>query len=136
MSTPINVISGVPQGDHLSPLLFNLFINDAVPTITHSNILLFANDAKIYKSITSPDDTELLQSDLDTFNEWCISNGLSLNIDKCQIVTYSKKLNPLQYYYHIRDIILHRSPFIKGLEFYLIPNYYSMLMYRRLKIKP
>ncbi|CAI6370700.1 unnamed protein product [Macrosiphum euphorbiae] len=115
ISTPINVISGVPQGDHLSPLLFNLFINDAVSSITYSNILLFADDAKIYKSITSPDNINLLQSDLASFNEWCISNSLSLNIDKCQIVTYSKKHNPLHFNYHICDIALHRSSLFKDL---------------------
>lgn len=115
ISTPMNVISGVPQGDHLSPLLFNLFINDSISSISHSSILLFADDAKIYKSITSPDDIKLLQSDLASFNEWCISNSLSLNIDKCQIVTYSKKHNPLHSNYQICDINLHRSSLIKDL---------------------
>lgn len=52
ISDPILVISGqtgVPQGDHLFPLLFNLFINDIVFSIKYSNILLFADDAKIFK---------------------------------------------------------------------------------------
>ncbi|CAI6371997.1 unnamed protein product [Macrosiphum euphorbiae] len=64
---------------------------------------------------TSPNDINLLQSDLASFNEWCISNSLSLNIDKCQIVTYSKKHNPLHFNYHICDITLHRSSLFKDL---------------------
>ncbi|VVC45717.1 Hypothetical protein CINCED_3A005766 [Cinara cedri] len=66
----------------------------------------------MYKSITSPDDIKLLQSDLATFNEWCISNSLSLNIDKCQIVTYSKKHTPLHFNYHIFRSLLEYAPII------------------------
>ncbi len=48
-STQFNIPSGVPQGDHLSTLLFNIFINDLPNVITNSNILLFADDAKLVK---------------------------------------------------------------------------------------
>lgn len=47
ISFPIFVTFGVPQGDHFSSLLFNLFINDSVFSITNSHILLFADDAKL-----------------------------------------------------------------------------------------
>lgn len=115
ISIPIKVTSGVPQGDHLSPLLFNLFINDVVSSITHSKILLFADDAKIYKSISSLDDISLLQKDLTDFNEWCFSNGLSLNINKCQILTFSNKRNTINFNYSISDTSLERVHVIKDL---------------------
>jgi len=85
ISSPILVTSGIPRG-HLSPLVFNLFINDAGFSITYYNILLFADDA-----ITSIEDCKMLQKDLNSFNEWCTSNDLSLNTNKCQVITFVKK---------------------------------------------
>jgi retron-type reverse transcriptase len=53
-------ISGVPQGSTLDPLLFNIFINDICDSIHNSQSLLFADDLKIYHSISDVDDCKLL----------------------------------------------------------------------------
>ena len=64
-----NVISGVPQGSVLGPLLFIVYVND-LPEAVPSNIAIFADDTKLYRSIITPDDGSILQSDLDQLVEW------------------------------------------------------------------
>lgn len=64
ISNSIPVISEVPQEDHLSPLLFNLFINDIDFSINNYNIVFLANGPEIYKLIKSSEEAKLLQSDL------------------------------------------------------------------------
>ena len=56
------VLSGIPQGSVLGPLLFVVYIND-LPESVKSNIFLFADDTKILKQITSKEDALDLQSD-------------------------------------------------------------------------
>ena len=60
------VVSGVPQGTILVPLLFSLHINDITSDI-ESEIRLFADDCVCYREINNVDDTMKLQKDIDHF---------------------------------------------------------------------
>ena len=59
------VQSGVPQGSILGPVLFTLFINDIVNCIKFSNILLYADDLKLFNIIRDSDDCSEIQSDIE-----------------------------------------------------------------------
>ena len=62
-SDTVPVISGVPQGTVIGPLLFLIFIND-LPNCVQSRIRLFADDCILYRKIRSIKDTIILQDDL------------------------------------------------------------------------
>ena len=56
------MISGVPQGSVLGPILFIIYINDLENEIG-SNILKFADDTKMFRRVESQEDRHQLQSD-------------------------------------------------------------------------
>ena len=73
------ILSGVPQGTVLGPLLFILFINDMKLCVTGSIIRFFADDTRILQHIYSLADAEILQHDLNCVVKWakCINMALS-----------------------------------------------------------
>ena len=60
-----DVISGVPQGSVLGPILFVIYINTLVDVVQHLDFL-FADDNKLFKIIFNDEDTVLLQKDIDS----------------------------------------------------------------------
>lgn len=84
--------SGVPQGSHLGPVLFLLFINDINQCIRYSKFLLYADDLKIYKQICSISDANEFQLDLNSIANYFQENLLSLNIEKCSAMRYTKNI--------------------------------------------
>jgi len=88
VSKMINVTSGVPQGSHLGPLLFTLFINDLPSIITHSRVLMYADDLKLFLSYNNIESGFCLQSDINRLQEWCQYNLLNLNYLKCNVMTF------------------------------------------------
>jgi hypothetical protein len=85
----------VPQGSTLSPLLFNIFINDICNYIQNSRHLLFADDLKIYHTIISVDDRKLLQHNNNSVHNWCLVNGMKINLVKTTIISSRRKRNSI-----------------------------------------
>ena len=51
VSKCIDVLSEVPQGSHIGPLLFILFVNDLCEVLDGCKFLFYADDLKIFKAI-------------------------------------------------------------------------------------
>ena len=64
-----SVLSGVPQGSVLGPILFLIYINDLDDSIT-SNVLKFADDTKLFRKVNTDGDKQHLQNDLDRLVKW------------------------------------------------------------------
>ena len=115
ISKPIYVTSGVPQGSHLGPLLFILFMNDAPDVLNYSKCLMFADDLKLFSPVKSILDAINLQRDLDMLSSWCQRNCLSLNINKCKTMSFYRLNTPIIYNYAISNVPLVRVYEIRDL---------------------
>ena len=85
-SDTLPVLSGVPQGSVLGPLLFLMYI-DGVNNIglsVGSNLVLYADDMLLYRPVSSPEDYLHLQADIDAIAHWVDINLLHFNVQKCK----------------------------------------------------
>ncbi len=101
------VLSGVPQGTVLGPLMFLLYIND-MPSQVHAGTRcrLFADDSLVYRVIDSIDDQVLLQEDLRNLEKWASDWGMVFNPSKCYMMAISKGHNLRPYIYELCGVVL------------------------------
>lgn len=113
-SPPFIVTSGVPQGSHLGPLLFLLYMND-VNLILKCLKLSYADDMKLYYVIKGPQDAHFLHQELEVFDDWCRINRMSLNVSKCSVISFGRKRAMHFHDYTLRGISLKRESTVKDL---------------------
>jgi ribonucleases P/MRP protein subunit RPP40 len=91
-----DVISGVPQGSVLGPLLFLIYINDLDDNII-SMLKKFADDTKICRNVGSDSNTNILQDDLQKIYQWSIDWQMPFNIDKCVVMHFGHNNKQAEY---------------------------------------
>ena len=90
ISDPQPVISGVPQGSVLGPIIFLILLGDIDDEIVNSIVKSFADDTRTTKSVKSTEDTILLQNDLNLIYKWTKQNNMLLNYIKFELLRYGK----------------------------------------------
>ena len=118
-----HILSGVPQGTVLGPILFILFINDLQGCVLHSKVGIFADDTRISKQIASESDVTLLQQDLDRVVAWSKLNNMKLHEDKFELIIHKyRQNNPL-----------YELPFISELMTYTVSNGETLVPVHKLR---
>lgn len=107
--------SGVPQGSHLGPLFFIIYLNNINQCFKTARFLLYADDLKIYSEIKSQEDCHDLQEDLNGFVNYCQRSSLFLNLEKCNIITFTRNKTVFPYDYKIKNCVLKRVEQFKDL---------------------
>ena len=95
----VDVVSGVPQGSVLGPLLFLLYTSDLF-SILENEMIGYADDSTLIAAIPSPNArisvAQSLDRDLLKVSNWCNMWGMKLNVGKTKtmMVSRSRSLNP------------------------------------------
>ena len=104
-SDPVPVLSGVPQGLVLGPVLFLIFINNLSGNI-RSSVRLFAEDCVLYRNIHSLQDCLTLQEDLTSLGQWEADWQMKFNVAKCHSMRVTRHQHHKQIFF---DYSLHNQ---------------------------
>ena len=114
------VLSGVPQGSVLGPLLFLIMIGDIDESVLTAFLSSFADDTRVGHSIKCMEDIQYFQKDLDSIYAWASANNMEFNSAKFECIRYGnnkfpdiKQLNdkgdPIETKEHVKDLGVHMS---------------------------
>ena len=93
ISSPSPVISGVPQGTVLGPILFIIMIYDLDKNLNKAFAALFADDSRVSTVVTSPTDAQAFQTELDNkLYPWAPQNKATFNGEKFEHMHFGRKI--------------------------------------------
>ena len=106
----LEVTSGVPQGSVLAPIMFLIYINDIQENTTEGNYMnMFADDAKIQRTVKNKDCCLKLQEDLDKLHKWSEKWQMEFNTEKSHIMNFGRSDRRPIWEYKLGNKILKES---------------------------
>jgi hypothetical protein len=85
---PVLVKSGVPHGSVIGSLLFLILISDINKDVKHSSLSLFEDNTRVWKHMSSEQDSKSLQQDLEAVYNWAKENNMNFNSDKFECISF------------------------------------------------
>ena len=111
-----DIISGVPQGSILGPLLFNIYINDIFFFAQEDRIANYADDTTPYAIETNYTEMlDTLQLETQILIKWFDTNFFKLNADKCELLV-SHRNNDLSLDVGGKIVICKKSVKLLGIK--------------------
>ena len=114
-SSSAPVLTGVPQGSVLGPVLFLIYINDLPEYVSNSTVRLFADATLLYLTIHNSSDCTKLQDDLNNLQKWESDWQMSFHPEKCEVIHITTKKYPIIHKYTLHGHTLLSVPQIKYL---------------------
>jgi hypothetical protein len=111
----ISIPTGIPQGSHLGPLFYNVYISDITSCFAFARYLMYADDKKIYMKINDLQDCIQLQADLNNLSDYYVRNNITVNINKCECITFTRKISPICFSYKFNDALIRRTTLVRDL---------------------
>lgn len=93
------LISGAPQGSILSALFFLIFVKDVASKVENAEILLFADDIKLFTSVRFLNDCNFMQRIVNRIVQWSSHKTLSLNPSKTNVLSLCRRHEAVCYNY-------------------------------------
>jgi hypothetical protein len=115
----LEVYSGVPQDSVIGPILFLIYINDIHDEI-ESKLNIFVDDTKMMNSIGNEEGRSEVERDLKRLEQWCETNGMKLNLEKCCVMHCGK--NNMKKDYKLFDKLLRKTECEKDLGIFVNPD--------------
>ena len=91
-SSKSKLVSGVPQGSVLGPILFLIYISDIAKELITST-LVYVDDTKVNKIVKTEEDVELMQEELHKLYQWGRKNNMEFNGKKFQVIRYGRNVD-------------------------------------------
>ena len=104
LSASTAVLSGVPQGSVLGPLLFALYVDDLFGSFKTVLPFAFADDLKLIARVPDADSVAAFQSDVRVLEEWCAQSLLEVNLEKTRVLHFGRGNSHADYFYGLNRI--------------------------------